>query len=165
MSRTTRKFCIAAFCLYVFCLLQSAFFQFSIEEIIQAFVHWSPKAVYHQLKDSNLLPFLGAAYQRVYLYGCILAFFPLGLCMPILFFRRPNAFKILLWAFFLSLITEALPFLAGLAPFDVNVILFSMLGAWLGYGGFALWRRYWPQVQFLFSKQPPSEDDEEDSWQ
>ena len=76
MSKTGRTCCLIVFWVYVFCLLQSALFQFSVEEIIDSFVHWSPKAVYAQLKVSNFLPFLGAASLRGYLYGCILAFLP-----------------------------------------------------------------------------------------
>ena len=158
MSKTGRICCLIVFWVYVFCLLQSALFQFSVDEIIDSFVHWSPKAVYAQLKVSNFLPFLGAASLRGYLYGCILAFLPFGLCLPLLFFRRPGPFKVLTITLFLSLLTEAIPFFAGLAPFDVNAVLFSMFGALLGYWIFAIWRHYWPQVQFLISKHPSPEE-------
>lgn len=158
MSRTGRTVCLVIFWVYVFCLLQSALFQFSIEEIIDSFVNWSPKAVMAQLKNSNFLPFLGAASLHGYLYGCILAFLPFGLSLPLLFFRKPGPFKVLWLTLFLSLLTEAIPFFAGLAPFDVNAVLFSLFGALLGYWIFAIWRHYWPQVQFLISKQPPVQE-------
>ena len=103
-----------------------------------------------------------------------MAFLPFGLCLPLLFFRRPGPFKVLTITLFLSLLTEAIPFFAGLAPFDVNAVLFSMFGALLGYWIFALWRHYWPQVQFLISKHPSPEErdkyedyddyDEEQPW-
>lgn len=160
MSKTARTCCIVVFWIYVFCLVQSALFQFSLDQILQAFAHWSPKAVAAQLKDSNLLPFFGAASLRGYLYGCILAFFPFGLSLPLLFFYRPNAFKVLVWTFFLSLVTEALPFCAGLAPFDVNAIMFSLCGALLGYGVFSLWRHYGPRLQFLLSHDRPDDRDD-----
>lgn len=73
MSKTGRTCCLIIFWVYVFCLLQSALFQFSVEEIIDSFVHWSPKAVYAQLKVSNFLPFLGAASRAVI---CMDVFWP-----------------------------------------------------------------------------------------
>ena len=94
MSKTGRICCLIVFWVYVFCLLQSALFQFSVEEIIDSFVHWSPKAVYAQLKVSNFLPFLGAASLRGYLYVCKFALLPFGQCLTLLYFRRHDKIKV-----------------------------------------------------------------------
>lgn len=85
-------------------------------------------------------------------------FFLSGYACRCCFSVDPARLRVLTITLFLSLLTEAIPFFAGLAPFDVNAVLFSMFGALLGYWIFALWRHYWPQVQFLISKHPSPEE-------
>jgi len=70
--------------------------------------------------------------------GNILGFVPLGVLLPLLFFRRRRFFKTLLSVACISLLFESIQRYTGLGVFDVDDLLLNTFGGVLGYVLFVL---------------------------
>lgn len=76
---------------------------------------------------------LSPEYKMDNLGGNIFGFAPLGILLPLLFFRMRNFFRLTAMIFLISFCFETTQLLTGLGVFDVDDLLLNTLGGILGY--------------------------------
>jgi glycopeptide antibiotics resistance protein len=76
---------------------------------------------------------LSPEYKMDNIGGNIFGFVPLGILLPLLFFRMRNFFRITAMIFFISLCFETTQLFTGLGVFDVDDLLLNTIGGMLGY--------------------------------
>jgi glycopeptide antibiotics resistance protein len=74
--------------------------------------------------------------------GNILLFIPLGLFIPFFFQKISSVGKVLIFSFFLSFFIESVQYLFALGIFDVDDIIFNIIGAILGFHLFRFTRNH-----------------------
>lgn len=69
------------------------------------------------------------------LFGNIVLFIPLGVCIPVLFRKCRSFLKLTVTVILILFAVELMQLVTRVGTFDVDDIILNTLGAWIGYGG------------------------------
>jgi glycopeptide antibiotics resistance protein len=104
---------------------------------------YSTAVIKKGMKNANLKPFttiklfynsrLNRETKYENIGGNLLGFVPLGIFLPLLFWRLRNIFRTTLAVLLISLMFETTQLLTGLGAFDIDDLILNAAGGLLGY--------------------------------
>lgn len=104
---------------------------------------YSSNAYKQGLSHANTTPFktiklmqsssLGDTYKMQNLAGNVAGFIPLGILLPLLFWRKGKALKTVFYVFLISFAFETIQLITGLGVFDVDDLILNTAGGIIGY--------------------------------
>lgn len=152
MSITSKPLKVILYLLLLSCLLvlsKYILFKKSLSSYKNYFAREYSSNTYKQgLNHANTTPFktiklmqsssLDDTYKMQNLAGNVAGFIPLGILLPILFWRKGKGLKTVFFIFLISFAFETIQLITGLGVFDVDDLILNTAGGIIGYLFFLL---------------------------
>ncbi|MCR5031811.1 MAG: VanZ family protein [Lachnospiraceae bacterium] len=147
-----KRLLIALFVVYILFLLKAILFKYSFYYYVYELKNWSLHVVHTGFQMANWHPFRSIRMYLLYydkgirsfenLAGNVSLFIPMGIFVPSAWEKLNKWDWTLLVGGLISFGLEVLQLITGFGFFDVDDILLNCLGTMIGFGGYALFRRY-----------------------
>lgn len=135
------------FSLYILLLIRFIVFKCNLKDLLSVLSRWKLELVMYNLGRANFKPLYtinnyidkyrleGVITVKIFLnlVGNIIAFIPLGFCLPILLKKCKSLISTLKSALLIVMVIEVTQLITTLGSFDVDDILLNILGATIGY--------------------------------